>query len=128
MARTSGGEEMILLLVGVFGALGCVVRFLMEFAVRLRHPTQRPFGTVAANVIGTGLAGWATYKLTGTNDAHIHQVITSGFCGGLTTASSAFAIPVVLARTHHWKYSLALLITTPVVGSVCFVIGMSLAH
>ncbi len=119
---------MILLLVGVFGALGCVVRFLMEFAVRLRHPTQRPIGTVAANVIGTGIAGWASYKLTGTSDAHIHQVIVSGFCGGLTTASSAFAIPVILARTHHWKYSMALLITTPVVGSICFVIGMSLAH
>ena len=119
---------MILVLVGVFGALGCVVRFLMEFAVRLRHPTQRPFGTVAANAIGTGIAGWATYKLTGTANIHMHQIITSGFCGGLTTASSAFAIPVILARTHHWKYSLALLITTPVVGSFCFVLGMSLAH
>ena len=75
MARARGVKGMILLLVGVFGALGCVVRFLMEFAVRLRHPTQRPFGTVAANVIGTGLAGWATYKLTGTNDAHIHQIM-----------------------------------------------------
>ena len=128
MARARGVKGMILLLVGVFGALGCVVRFLMEFAVRLRHPTQRPFGTVAANAIGTGIAGWATYKLVGTPDVHMHQIITSGFCGGLTTASSAFAIPVILARTHHWKYSLVLLITTPVVGSVCFVIGMSLAH
>jgi len=119
---------MILFLIGIFGALGCVVRFVLEFVVRLRHPTQRPIGTVAANVIGTGIAGWATYKLTGTSDAQMHQIIVSGFCGGLTTASSAFAIPAILARTHHWKYSMALLITTPVVGSICFVIGMSLAH
>ena len=119
---------MILLLVGLFGALGCVVRYLMEFAVRQKHPTQRPFGTVAANAIGTGIAGWATYKLVGTTDAHMHQIIVSGFCGGLTTASSAFAIPVILARTHHWKYSVILITTTPVVGSIAFVVGMSLAH
>ena len=49
---------MTLLLVTITGALGCVARFLMEYAVRRHHPTQRPWATVAANTIGSGIAGW----------------------------------------------------------------------
>lgn len=118
---------MTLLLVGIFGGLGCIVRYVMEFLVRLWHPTRRPWGTVAANFLGTVLAGWAVYRLSSPIDAHLHSVIVTGFCGGLTTASSALAIPVLLAKSHHWKYSAALIITSPLLCALGFVLGMGLA-
>jgi fluoride exporter len=118
---------MILFLVFVFGALGCIVRYVMEFLVRLWHPTRRPWGTVAANFLGTALAGWATYRLSSSLDDHLHSVIVTGFCGGLTTASSALAIPVLLAKTHHWKYSAALILSSPVLCAVGFFLGMQVA-
>jgi CrcB protein len=119
---------MTLFLISVFGAVGCLVRYLAEYAVRRHHPTNRPWATVAANAIGCGIAGFAAYRLLGAADAHLRDVVITGFCGGLTTFSSAFAIPAILQREHHWGYSLTLVITTPVACAALFVAGMSLAH
>jgi CrcB protein len=119
---------MTLLLASVFGALGCVVRYLGEYAVRRHHPTNRPWATVAANAIGCGIAGFVAYQFTGLMDAHIREVVITGFCGGLTTFSSAFAIPAILQREHHWIYAAALVVTTPLLCAGFFLAGVALAH
>ena len=119
---------MILFLVALTGGAGCVVRFLGEYLVRRHNPTLRPWATVAANAIGCGIAGWVVYRLTSSADAHLRSVIVTGFCGGLTTFSSALAIPAILQRQHHWGYSLALVLTTPLFCGTLLVLGMSLAH
>jgi len=117
-----------LLLVTITGALGCVVRFLMEYAVRRHHPTMRPWATVAANAIGSGVAGWAAYRLVSFQDQQLRTVMLTGFCGGLTTFSSAIAIPALLQRDHHWGYATSLVVTTPLLCAGAFLLGMSLAH
>jgi CrcB protein len=119
---------MTLLLVSVAGAVGCVIRYLLEYVVRRNHPTNRPWATVAANALGAGIAGYAAYRLIGVSDVHIRSIVLTGFCGGLTTFSSALAVPVILQREHHWGYAAALITTTPLLGSGLFVLGMSLAH
>jgi CrcB protein len=117
-----------LLLIAIFGALGCVVRFVSEYVVRRHHPTLRPWATVAANTVGSALAGWAAYRLIGNGDLHLHEIVITGFCGGLTTFSSAMAIPALLQREHHVGYSVALVVTTPLLCGAAFAIGMGLAH
>jgi len=112
----------------VAGAAGCVARFLMEYTVRRHHPTRRPWATVTANVFGCALAGWAVYRLIGTHDTQLRSIVVTGFCGGLTTFSSALAIPAILQREHHWGYAAALVLTTPLLCAGGFVTGMSLAH
>ena len=119
---------MNLLFISLAGAFGCVIRYVLEYLVRARHPTSRPWATVAANALGSGVAGWAAYRLTGTFDANLRAVVITGFCGGLTTFSSAFAIPALLVREHHWKYSLALVAAAPILCVVAFLIGVSLAN
>jgi CrcB protein len=119
---------MTLVLVALAGGAGCVVRFLAEYLVRSHNPTLRPWATVAANAVGCGIAGWVAYRLMGTADAHLRSVIVTGFCGGLTTFSSALAIPALLQRQHHWGFSLSLVLTTPLLCGALFVLGMSLAH
>ena len=119
---------MTLALVTMTGALGCVVRFLMEYAVRRHHPTQRPWATVAANVVGTAVAGWVAYRFVASSDAHLRSILLTGFCGGLTTFSSALAIPALLLREHHWRYAVTLVATTPLLCAGGFALGMSLAH
>jgi fluoride ion exporter CrcB/FEX len=105
-----------------------VVRYAMEYGVRRHHPTNRPWATVAANAIGCGVAGYVAYRLLGNSDAHTRDIIITGFCGGLTTFSSAFAIPAILQREHHWGYSLTLIITTPLACAGLFAVGMLLAR
>jgi fluoride exporter len=117
-----------LLLVTIAGALGCVVRYLFEYFLRRNHPTIRPWATVAANALGTGIAGYAAYRLIGSADIQLRTVVLTGFCGGLTTFSSALAVPVILQREHHWGYAAALITTTPLLCAGMFVAGMSLAH
>jgi len=119
---------MTLLLISLVGALGCVVRYVLEYAVRRHHPTRRPWATVAANALGCGIAGYAAYRLVGASDVHLRDIVLTGFCGGLTTFSSAFAVPAILQREHHWGFSLALVITTPLTCAGLFALGMALAH
>ena len=119
---------MTLLLISIAGALGATLRFLMEYAVRRHHPTQRPWATVAANALGSLIAGYVVYRLTSVADTSLHQILLTGFCGGLTTFSSAFAIPALLQREHHWAYAAAIVVTTPLTCVVAFVVGMSLSH
>lgn len=119
---------MTLLLVSLFGALGCVVRYLMEYGVRRHHPTLRPWATVGANALGCLFAGWIVYRLGSAADAHWHAILMTGFCGGLTTASSALAIPAILSREHHWRYSVSLVVTGPIVCGLGFAVGAALAH
>lgn len=119
---------MTLLLVTIAGSAGCVVRYLMEYAVRRRSPTSRPWATVAANVLGTGIAGYFATMLFRYSDAHYQSIILTGFCGGLTTFSSAFAIPAIMQREHHWRYSLTLVLTTPLLCTGAFVVGAAIVH
>ena len=84
--------------------------------------------TVAANAIGCGVAGYVAYRFTGALDVHLREVAITGFCGGLTTFSSAFAVPAILQREHHWGYAATLIVTTPLLCAGLFVAGMSLAH
>jgi CrcB protein len=120
--------EVTLFFVTLAGALGCVVRYLFEYGVRRHHPTRRPWATVAANALGCGVAGWAAYRLTSSMDVNIHTIVLTGFCGGLTTFSSAFAIPALLAEEHHWRYSAAIIVSTPVACGVFFAVGAALGH
>ena len=119
---------MTLALVVIAGALGCVVRYLAEYLVRRHHPTRRPWATVGANALGTAIAGWSAYRLLGSADAHTRSIVLTGFCGGLTTFSSAFAIPAILQREHHVGYSLSLVLATPALCAAAFLAGMALAH
>ena len=127
-----GHEEVVpsmnLLLITLAGALGCVVRYLGEYALRRRHPTIRPWATVGANAVGCGIAGWAAYRLNSSLDVHVHAIVLTGFCGGLTTFSSAFAIPALLAKEHHWRYSASVVIATPVLCGAFFAAGAALGH
>jgi fluoride exporter len=115
-------------LVGLFGGLGAVVRYLAEYAVRARHPRERPWATVAVNALGCGIAAFVIYRFSGALDAHWRDVVVTGFCGGLTTFSSAFAVPAILQREHHWGYSATLLIATPVACLALYQLGLVLAR
>ncbi|HUY42596.1 MAG TPA: CrcB family protein [Acidimicrobiales bacterium] len=119
---------MTALLVALAGGLGGLVRFALEYAVRRRHPTERPWATVAANTLGSAIAGYGAYRLVGIGDAHLRSIVLTGFCGGVTTFSSAFAIPAIIAREHHPRYAIALVTLTPVLCVGGFLLGMGIAH
>lgn len=78
------------LAVGLAGALGAVARYLIDGAVQDRTSGFFPFGTMTVNVIGSlilgVLAGLALHHADSTSAA---AVLGTGFCGALTTWSTA---------------------------------------
>lgn len=114
---------MIFLLVSVAGGLGACTRYVAEYLARRRHPVARPWATVAANFLGTFIAALCLYRFSPSADAHFRNVAVTGFCGGLTTFSSALSIPLIIGREHHHKYAVLLIATTPLVCVVGYLLG-----
>ena len=76
-----------LLLIGIFGAAGAILRYLVGFLPPAHH---LPTATILVNLIGSFLLGWLTGWTLDNN--HIPDTwkvgITTGFLGALTTFST----------------------------------------
>jgi fluoride exporter len=76
--------------VGLAGGFGAVLRYLADGAVQDRVSGPFPFGTLAVNLCGSLVLGFVTgmgwYHGFGADG---RAVLGAGFCGGLTTWSTA---------------------------------------
>ncbi len=69
----------------VFGGLGSVARFAIYRGVVRADPSDFPFGTFIANIVGAFLLG----LLFGAHSSHDMMLVAGlGFLGGLTTFST----------------------------------------
>ena len=81
---------MTLLLFALSASLGAMARFALE-RNSVRHFAERvPWGTLAANVVGSFILGWA---LTALAPGDLRDSVTS-FCGAFTTFGG------FVAQTH----------------------------
>jgi len=98
--------------VGIAGALGAVSRYLIDGAVQDRTRGLFPYGTLAVNVLGSFILGLlAGLAIRHAGAAHLKAVAGAGFCGGLTTWSTASWETVRLAEEGAsrvaWQWTLA---------------------
>lgn len=82
-------------LVAVGGAVGSVLRFLVQKNLNLSFP----FGTFAVNVVGCFAAGWLLANLSRGLSIPVYLFLMTGFCGGFTTFSaySAESLQMILS-------------------------------
>lgn len=81
---------LIAVAVGVAGAVGSVARYLIDGAVQDRTSGFFPFGTLTVNLAGSFVLGvLAGAALHHADTATAKTIIGTGFCGGLTTWSTA---------------------------------------
>ncbi|MGP8060097.1 MAG: fluoride efflux transporter CrcB [Acidimicrobiales bacterium] len=94
---------MLAIVVGVAGGVGAVVRYLVDGAVHQRIPRTFPYGTLLINVSGSLVLGLVTGLLWYHGlPARARLVVGVGFCGGLTTWSTAAWESVRLAEDRRW--------------------------
>ena len=97
-----------LLAVIVGGALGCVLRWLFALKLNGLFPSL-PLGTLAVNLVGCLVIGLALawFAKVPDLDPVWRTLITTGFCGGLTTFSSFSAEVITLLQEGKPGWALA---------------------
>ncbi len=97
-----------LMAVSLGGVVGCLLRWCLALLLNRYFPTIPP-GTLAANligcyVIGMALAFFAAYPALA---PEWRLLLTTGFCGGLTTFSTFSAEIVTLMQSGRFAWATA---------------------
>ncbi len=95
-------SPLFLLLLGVAGALGAVVRYLLSRFVTERSRSDFPYGTLLINVSGALLIA-LLFSLAGRHllDSRVQLLCATGFLGGYTTYSTLSWEGVRLVRSKN---------------------------
>ena len=116
------------LLIGAFGALGCVLRFFLVDLVKqvlckkhyLIDKLVFPKHTLFANLLGCFFMGFLGVILEHPSPFTFHYAGAAfliGFCGGLTTFSSVILDSLEHILSRQYKYAVSYLFLT-IVGSL----------
>jgi len=119
-----------LLLVGVGGGIGSMLRFLTSrLSARYISSEWALIGTFTANIIGCFiiglLAGWLLIN-TGKSQ-QLPLLLVVGFCGGYTTFSAFAYENVQLLQSGHILFSILYILGSIILGLVAVWLGMKLS-
>lgn len=112
--------------IGVGAAVGAWLRWLLGIGLNAAFPSIPP-GTLAANLIGAYVIGAAIafFSRTPALAPEWRLLITTGFCGGLTTFST-FSVEIAILFQQHRYGMFAGAISLHVLGSLGMtLLGMS---
>ncbi|MBD1551660.1 fluoride efflux transporter CrcB [Pseudomonas typographi] len=105
------------------GSAGCVLRWFMGLRFNALFP-QLPLGTLLVNLIGGFIIGCAMafFSRYPNVDPAWRVLITTGFCGGLTTFSTFSAEVVSMLQQGRYGWALAT-VAVHVLGSLAMTIA-----
>ena len=127
-----------MLLVGVGGGAGSVLRWgIRTLGLRLVAAQGRehlreeigPWTTVPANVLACFVLGVVVSLIgsSGGGGELMYLMLAAGFCGGLSTLSTAASDVIELVRRHTFSLALAYLLLSVGVGMAALWLGLVLA-
>jgi CrcB protein len=109
--------------VSIGGVVGCLLRWVLAVFLNSVFPTIPP-GTLAANLIGCYIIGIALgfFALYPAFAPEWRLLITTGFCGGLTTFSTFSAEIITLLQAGRTLWAVAA-ISVHLLGSLLMTIA-----
>ncbi len=112
-------------LVGVAGAVGALVRYLLGRFIAERAGSQFPLGTLIINVTGAFVIG-LLFALVGRNflNSALQVILATGFLGGYTTFSTMSWEGIQLARGGNTRRSLLYLGASLLFGLLAAMLGL----
>lgn len=117
-----------ILLVGLGGGAGSILRFLCQRGVYTIYPHAFPFGTFLVNISGCFLIGvlFGLMERGSMLRPEWRMLLVTGFCGGFTTFSSFAAENIQLLKDGRLWYFFIYTIASLVLGILATFIGISL--
>jgi len=124
----SGFSPGLLALVALGGAVGSVLRYSVGLWCTAWFGTALPWGTLAVNVIGSGLIGILGGAMLGGLPLpnELRLLVITGFLGGFTTFSAfSLDVGVLWARSPAWGigYLLATVVLSLGAFALCFTLA-----
>jgi len=94
---------MIILLIALGGAIGSVVRYLLQQAVQGLTHHNFPVGTLVVNIAGCLIIGvLAKVFMHAQTEQALRVALMTGFCGGFTTFSAFSLETFALIQGGEW--------------------------
>jgi CrcB protein len=124
---TLWSQQLVLVMLG--GALGAAGRYWLGGAMLRQFGTGIPYGTLAANLIGSFVVGFLAVWLEGRGPQALYwrAFLIVGVLGGLTTYSALMLECLLMTRSHRQELLLGYLGGTLVAGFVLVWAGARLA-
>lgn len=115
---------MSFLYVALGAAVGAPLRYLVDRAVRTRHDSAFPWGTLAVNVAGSLILGVLAGAAPAVPGA-LSALLGAGFCGALTTYSTFGFETVRLIERRRRVHAAANVVASVVAGLCAAFVGIA---
>lgn len=115
-----------IILVGVGGGIGSILRYLMSHLIKNNN---FPLSTFFINIIGSfaiGIAMALSIKFAGFNE-NWKTLIVTGICGGFTTFSAFSFENVSMIQQGKFTLSMCYIISSIILGLLATIAGLKLA-
>lgn len=120
-----------LILVGIFGAVGAICRYLASVACLRMFGSHFGFGTLLVNIAGCFLLGMLMHILemeTLRIPAHWHTGLSAGFLGALTTFSTFGYQTIRHIEDGQWTLAAANVLANVVLGLLAAAGGLAVGR
>lgn len=107
-----------ILLIGLGGAVGSVLRYLCSFGINKYFPSAFPWATFAVNMLGCFVIGifLAMFGREQSTHTDVRLLLMTGLCGGYTTFS-AFALEnLQLLQGGQTSLAIIYMLTSVILG------------
>lgn len=116
------------LLVGLGGGVGSILRYLSTVCATRMFPIAFPIGTFFVNIIGCFLLGMFVGLIEHQQVLHVHHrfLFITGFCGGFTTFSAFSAESLRMFETGDVLHGILYIAGSILIGLLAVWLGISL--